>query len=795
MDQDSNSGLNGTPSRHESTRSEATHQENAWPSLHSIALIGNHLPRQCGIATFTTHLLEAIEHNIPERDIWAIAMNDHPEGYDYPPAVRFEIDQDTLSEYSLAADLLNLNQVDVVCLQHEYGIFGGRSGSFIIELLRHLNMPVVTTLHTILRDPSTQERRILVQLADLSDRLVVMSERSVEFLHYIYRVPEEKIVLIPHGIPDSPFVPSDTYKKRFGVAGKDVILTFGLLSPGKGIEAVIDALPKVVERHPNVIYMIVGATHPHLKAHQGEDYRIGLQLRAKTLGVADHVLFHDRFVSEDDLIEFIGAADIYITPYPNEAQIVSGTLAYALGAGKAVISTPYWYAQELLADDRGRLIPFGDSQALTATILELLDDADERHAIEKKAYEYGRRMVWPEVGRRYLDTFAEAIERPLRREVPRHRLETVGRRQQRLPEIKLDHLYRMTDDTGILQHSRFTVPDRTHGYCVDDNARALIVADMLQDLRPNDTYLGKLRAIYLGFLSHAFDPHSGRFRNFMSYERRWLEEYGSEDSQGRALWALGVASSFERHLGDAIVAAELFHRALHTVEQLRAPRAMAFAIIGIHAYLKRHQDDDATRKVLETLSQRLQQLFEKNSQDDWPWCEDVVTYDNARLPQALLLSGRLLPDEHMQETGLRALKWLKELQTDETHGHFTPIGNDGWLTRDGGHARFAQQPLEAAAMIDACIEAYNCTHQSEWIDFVYRSFNWYLGDNDLGLSLYDSVTGGCRDGLEARGVNENEGAESTLSWLMSLLALYNFRSRGREAQSGDGAAQSAEAST
>ena len=753
-----------------------------WRDLKSIALIGNHLPRQCGIATFTTHLLEAISRNIPDKDCWAIAMNDRSKGYAYPPSVRLEINQNHLSEYSLAADLLNLNQVDAVCLQHEYGIFGGQRGSFILELLRHLNMPVVTTLHTILRDPTTQEQRILVQLSDLSDRLVVMSERSLEFLRYIYHIPEEKIVLIPHGIPDSQFLASDVYKDKFSLGGKDIILTFGLISPGKGIEMVIDALPEIVKAHPRVIYMVVGATHPHLKAQQGEHYRIGLQLRAKALGVADHILFHDRFVTEEDLLEFLGAADVYVTPYLNEAQIVSGTLAYAVGTGKAVVSTPYWYAKEILAEGRGRLIPFEDQDALTREIITLLDHPQERHLMEKRAYDYGRDMVWKEVARRYLDVFVDSIHQPRRRTVPKHRLETLGQRQQRLPELKLDYLYRMTDDTGILQHSKFTVPDRTHGYCVDDNARALIVADMLQDLQPHDIRLASLRSTYLSFLNHAFDAKSGRFRNFMSYDRRWLEESGSEDSQGRALWSLGVTASFGHGKGDAIVASELFHRALHTTEQLSSPRAIAFAIIGINAYLHHHKGDSASKTVLRTLSERLLQRFQAGAGKNWSWCEDVVTYDNARLPQALLLSGRNLPDLEMQEMGLRALEWLIEVQSDETDHHFVPIGNFGWLTRDGGKARFAQQPLEAAAMVDACIEAYNCTQDTVWINSAYRSFNWYQGDNDLGLPLYDPLTGGCRDGLEARGLNENEGAESSLSWLMSLLAIYNLRGRSRDVQ-------------
>jgi glycosyltransferase involved in cell wall biosynthesis len=703
-------------------------------------------------------------------------MNDRPEGYSYPSQVRFEINQSQLSEYSLAADLCNMNQVDAVCLQHEYGIFGGKRGSFIIELLRDLKMPVVTTLHTILKDPNLQERHIMMQLAELSDRLVVMSELSVEFLRDIYQVPEEKIALIHHGIPDVPFVESDAYKDKFGVSEKKIILTFGLLSPGKGIEVVIDALPEIVKAHPQVIYMVVGATHPHLKAEQGEDYRNSLHLRANELGVADHIVFHDRFVADEDLLEFIGVADIYVTPYPNEAQIISGTLAYALGMGKAVVSTPYWHAQELLADDRGRLVPFRDQVALARQVIDLLDHPDECRAIQERAYNYGRKMVWSNVGSRYLDTFAEAKRQRLRKNVPEQRLETLGVRQQRLPEIKLEYLRRMTDDTGMLQHAKYTVPDRTHGYCVDDNARALIVAVTLQELQPLDSALSDLAAIYLSFLGHAFNAQTGRFRNFMSYERCWLEETGSEDSHGRAIWGLGVAVSLGRDKGQVGFAVDLFHRALDATEHFtHHPRALAFAIIGIHAYLCRYSGDSRAKRMRKILSQRLMKQFRGFASKDWPWCADHLSYDNARLPQALLLSGQWLPDPEMLETGLRALDWLKQVQTDETGRHFAAIGNHGWLTRDGGKARFDQQPIEAAAMVDACIEAFNCTRDEEWIAYAYRCLNWYQGENDLGVTLCDYATGGCRDGLEAQGANENQGAESTLCWLMAVLAVYNHR--------------------
>lgn len=741
----------------------------------SIVLIGNYLPRQCGLATFTTHLLEAIALNAPDADCWVVAMNDQADGYSYPPKVRLEINQDQLKEYGLASERLNLSHVDVVCVQHEYGIFGGQRGSFIIELLSDLKMPIVTTLHTLLKNPTDEERHIIVQLAELSDRIVVMSERSVDFLRHIYNVQDEKIVLIHHGIPDVPLVESSVYKGKFSFSEKKVLLTFGLLSPGKGIDTVIDALPTIVKAHPDVIYMIVGVTHPHLRAEQGEDYRIGLHLRAKELGVEDHVVFHDHFVVDEDLLEFIGAADIYVTPYLNEAQIISGTLAYALGMGKAVVSTPYWHAQELLADGRGSLFPFRDHVQLASEIIDLLDHPDKLRAMQHKAYDYGRQMTWSRVGSRYVETFEQARQHRLRKCVPVRKLGPLGLRQQPLPEIKLDHLLRMTDGVGMLQHSRFTVPDREHGYCVDDNARALIVAVTAQDFQPRDASLNDLASVYLSFLEHAFNRDTGLFRNFMSYERCWLEEKGSEDSHGRALWGLGYAAALGRNEGQANHAADLFQNALPAVEHFSSPRAVAFAIIGIHAFLPLNRENSPVGTMCRILSDKLMQWFSNMASEDWPWCEETLTYDNARLPQALLLSGQRLGDDEMLQTALRALVWLKKIQHDKSDCYFAAIGNHGWFTRGGNKAQLDQQPIEAAATVDAYIEAFNITRDEEWITCAYRCFNWYLGDNELHISLYDHATGGCRDGLQAQGANENQGAESTLCWLMALLAIYKLR--------------------
>ena len=742
--------------------------------IESVALIGSHLPRECGIATFTADLASAILENNPRIDCSIVAMNDRAEGYEYPDEVKFQIAQDKLSEYRLAAKFLNLRDPDVVCMQHEYGIFGGLRGSFIIELARNLKVPLVTTFHTVLRDPLAEEHKITTQLCELSDRVVVMSERGADFLRDIYQVPASKIALIHHGIPDVPFLDPDPCKKKIAADDKIVILTFGLLSPGKGIEFMIDALPDIVALHPEVLYFVVGATHPHCRAESGEDYRLSLHHRAKELGVGDNVVFYDRFMERDELIEIIRAADIYVTPYLTEAQIVSGTLAYAVGAGKAVVSTPYWHAQEMLADGRGRLVPFKDSNALSQEINQLLDFPEERLSLRRAAYEYTRPMVMKQMGHHYLDLFSQARAQYSRAtDVPA--LNTLSAQEQRLPQINLTHLRHMTDDTGMLQHARFTVPNRDHGYCVDDNARALIVVARAHNLNRDDSSLIGLSSIYLSFLDDAFDPETGRFRNFMSYERKWLETIGSEDSHGRALWALGVMAGWGRNSGQVALATELFHDALPALESFSDSRAIAFPILGMQAYLRRNDNDRQVHSLLQSLGNRLLERFRHFATKDWQWHEAELNYDNARLPEALMACGRVTNDDDMVKTGIDVLEWLRDIQLDPTDGWFAPVGNQGWYPKSGSKAQYDQQPLEAAAMIGASIEAYECTQREEWIQLASTCFNWYLGSNDQQIQLYDSAGGGCRDGLTRDGVNENQGAESTLSYLCSLLALYNLR--------------------
>ncbi len=739
-------------------------------AMDRIAFIGNHLPRKCGIATFTTDLSEAFAAEFPAVNCLALAVNDTPDGYAYPPRVRFEIAEKEFDSYRRAADFLNLNNIDLVCLQHEYGIYGGRLGSHILGLLRELRTPVVTTLHTVLRDPDPDQRWVLEQIAALSDRLVVMSERAAEFLHEIYRVPLEKIDYIPHGIPDVPFVDPAFYKDQFGVEGRTVLLTFGLLSPNKGIENMISALPAVLEKHPDVVYIVLGATHPQVRRHDGETYRLSLKDLAREKGVEKQVVFYDQFVSLDELVHFIGAADIYITPYLNQAQIVSGTLAYTLGAGKAVVSTTYWYAEEMLAEERGVLVPFRDPAALADGVNALLKDDAGRNAMRKRAYLHGREMVWPQVVQRYMQSFERARLEHHTRSQPGFSSSQLHPSQADLPELTLDHLHQMTDDTGMLQHANCSVPNYNEGYCTDDNARALIVSALLQEL--GNPQAPALASRYLAFLSYAFNPQTGRMRNFMDFQRHWLEKEGSADSHGRALWALGTVLGRLENPSFQGVAGRLFEQALPAALETTAPRTWAFTILGLHEYLQRFGGDRLASQALRELSRRLMNLYKKQSQRDWRWFEDCLTYCNATLPHALLLAGRDIPDRSMTETALDSLEWLTSVQLpDGEGGAFAPIGSDGFYPRGGTRARFDQQPVEAQAMISACLEAWRTTGDLRWHREAGRTFEWFLGRNDLSLQLYDPLTGGCRDGLHPDRANDNEGAESTLAFLQARLEL------------------------
>ncbi len=733
--------------------------------LHTIAMLGNHLPRQCGIATFTTDLSDAISREMPELHCFVLAMNDVGVRHAYPPRVRFEIPQGDIEAYRRAADFLNFNGADVVSVQHEYGIFGGKAGGHVLELLRDLRMPVVTTLHTILKAPDPMQRAVMDALVGLSERLVVMSPDGAVLLQEVHGVDPAKIDVIPHGIP---IVAERRSKTNLDVENRSVILTFGLLSPDKGIEYVIDAMPTILARHPHTVYIVLGATHPHVKQRHGEVYRHMLQTRAERLGVSANVIFHNRFVSHDELVEFLGAADLYVTPYLKEEQSTSGTLAYAVGCGKAVISTPYRYARELLADDRGILVPSRNSEAIGREVVNLLDDPKKRIALQHRAATFGRSMGWPIVARSYVASFERARDSHEERRRIGVARKTLAKRRPELPEIDLKHVRLMTDDTGMLQHATFDVPRYRDGYCIDDNARALLLMTHVEEAGTEAPQVVRALATrYLAFINHAFDETSGRFRNFLTYGRSWHDEPGSDDSHGRALWALGAVVGRSSDAGRRGLSARLFHGALGATSTLTSPRAWAYALLGIDEYLRAFEGDSNVEAVRSDLTARLMERFRHTQTADWPWFEDSLTYCNARLPQALLVSASRMGNEEMTAVAQDSLEWLA-CQHVAADGTFAPVGTNGFHVRGQPRATFDQQPVEACAMVSACLDAHRVTGQTHWLPHARRAFQWFLGQNPHEAQVYDARTGGCRDGIHIDRMNENQGAESTLSFLTAL---------------------------
>ncbi|MDB5324560.1 MAG: glycosyl transferase, group 1 [Phycisphaerales bacterium] len=736
--------------------------------IQTVSLLGSYVPRQCGIATFTKDLRDALAGHIGDGSR-VIAMDDGHEKYAYPNEVQYQINQQRVGDYVVAAEMLNEQQIDAVVIQHEYGIFGGRDGSHVLNFARRLRMPLIATLHTVLTEPSPTQRSTLKELTRLCDRVVVMSQRAQDILESpVWGVPREKVAYIPHGIPNVPFVDPHYYSDEFNTVGRRVLLTFGLLGPGKGIETALRAMPAVVAKHPDVLYIILGATHPHVLRNEGNKYRESLEKLIAELGLQNHVRFDNKYVSTPDLMKYLGVTDVYVIPYPNPAQITSGTLAYAVGAGKAVVSTPFWHAEELLADGRGLLFPFNDSDALSKQINDLLDKPSERHAIRRNAYDYARPMVWQDVASQYLDIVKDAVAQ--RRNGQSHIALTRGD-QPETTSIKVDfsHVARMSDDCGMFQHAIHATPDRRHGYCTDDNARALIAA-LLQAHRSGDATALALSDRYVSFLHYALNEGTGRFRNFMNYSREWLESEGSEDSHGRAVWALGFAVRHALTGTTRALAARLLRIAAPTTMHFTSPRAWAFTMIGLCHHLNHYAGDTTATRQLNELADRLIGQFNKCQAADWPWLEDVVTYDNAKLPHALLLAGEQLERPELVEQALTSLRWLLKLQVDD-QGCVSLIGNDGWLHRDGRRARFDQQPVEAMALVEACVDAARISGDSAWLDSARGCLSWFTGSNELGVNLIDPDTGGCCDGLHMAGMNFNQGAESTLAWVIGALVL------------------------
>jgi glycosyltransferase involved in cell wall biosynthesis len=738
-----------------------------------VAFIGNHPPRRCGIATFTHDLHRAVATARPGLESCVVTMTEQGGDYDYPKAVGFQIRDGAIGDYVAAAEFLNRAEMDVVCLQHEYGIFGGEAGGHIVELMSRLEMPIVTTLHTVLSKHTPVQSRVTRRIIDASAQVIVMAEKGRELLRSVLDVPDRKIEVVPHGIPDFPFIESNLAKAKLGFAGKTVILTFGLLSPNKGIETMLDAMPDVIAACPNVVYVVLGATHPNLVRDHGEAYREGLVARVRALGIEDHVVFFNQFVDQSTLLDFISMCDVYVTPYLNEAQMTSGTLAYSFGLGKAVVSTPYWHASDLLGDGRGLLVPFGDAKAMGVEISGLLTNDDRRRSMCERAYASSRSMTWPQTAKRYLASFEEAHE-TARPDVSHREDLTIARSKgQSIPEVRTGHFLSMCDSTGMLQHAVHSVADRDHGYCVDDNARALMVSMALAS--GGEAHLPQpVTARFAAFIQHAWNPDNGRFRNFLGYDRRWLEPAGSEDSHGRTLWALAECASRDIDPCRRQWAAALFKLALPVVADFTSPRAWAFTLLGLDGYCALHDEDVAAGRMRRLLADRLHAMLTERECDDWRWYEDVLAYDNARLPQALIQTGLTTDTPKYVAAGLRSLRWLMSVQTAPS-GCFRPVGSKSFGKVRGKPEAFDQQPLEAAATISACIAAGRAEAGAEWRAGAMRAFNWFLGENDLKTSLIDPDTGGCADGLHPDRANENKGAESVVSYLLGLLEVRQLK--------------------
>lgn len=734
------------------------------PQKTKIAYIATYPPRECGIGTFTQNLVGAMHEEWANGsgDSFVVAINDHDLEYHYPPEVKLTIAQEQQTDYLKAANFINLSGADVCILEHEFGIFGGQSGVYILPLLHRLKIPVIVTLHTILKAPSYNEKAVLKEVCKMADRVVVMSRKAVEFLTNIYDVPSEKIEFIAHGVPDIHFDHAQS-RKEFKLTDKKVLLTFGFLGRNKGIETVIRSLPALIEEHPDLLYMVLGKTHPNVLRHSGEEYRTYLQMLVNSLDLSDHVLFLNEFMDQTELSRYLAACDIYMTPYLNEAQIASGTLSYALGVGCAVISTPYWHASELLADGRGRLFGFNDSEGLTSILSELLGDPQQLALIKKKAYAYGRQMTWPKTGSKYLELARDVLSKP----------HPVQQRKKTkidlllLPPFLMTHIKRLTDDTGIIQHAKFGIPNLKEGYCLDDNARALLVALMAYKQKKDPLALDFM-PVYLSYI-HYMQREDGRFRNFLSFNRNFLDEVGSEDSFGRTIWALGYLLGNAPNDAYYQTGKLVFFNAAPNFEKLKSIRSIANTIIGISYYLRSNPSDDGMTGRLPNLAHKLVKHYADHHTEKWHWFESLLAYDNGILPLALLHAAEILNDEEITKIALTTMSFL----TDHTmkDGYLSIIGNKNWYKRNGKRSVYAQQPIDALAMVLMYHQAFHLTKDKEYLNKLFTAFMWFLGENDLRMSLYDFETKGCCDGFESYGVNRNQGAESTLAYLISHLTV------------------------
>ncbi len=729
-----------------------------------VICVGNYPPRQCGIATFTKNLVASLQSAASKQmidfEIEVIAMNDPDQQYSYPSIVTKTIRDQFKDDYTAAANYINQSGADICLLQHEYGIFGGDSGLLLIGLLRQLKIPVVTTFHSVLQKPNFHQKEVLKKIAAYSYAVVVMSKLAIDFLKEIYETPSAKIFYIEHGVPDFELLKSLFPNQPETWTGHDVLLTFGLLGRSKGIETAIKALPKIVEKHPKVLYVIMGKTHPHVVRCSGEEYRDSLKELVVKLGLEEHVQFIDEYTNESDLAAYLLAADIYITPYHNKAQITSGTLCYALGGGCAVFSTPYWHAEEILKNGVGRLFDFGDYNDLSQQINEVLDDRDKLQLMQKKAYAYGRTISWPLVGDAYLSIFKNIG-------LLAAHYEAHLKSQYQLIDYPFNpqHIIRLTDHTGILQHAHGCTPNYKTGYCLDDNSRALLLSMMAYQQFKDPKYI-QLVIKYLSFINH-MQQKDGSLKNFMTYSNTTFENDESEDAFGRTVWAIGHLIRFAPSDTLFQLGIEIFNCLLNQIEKMKHARGYANCILGLYHYTKRFPDQESYTKIVSDLANKLCDEYDRYSNEHWHWFESVMTYDNGLMPAALYKAYKLTGNDRYFRIAERTTQFLESKCF--YHSHLSLIGNQRWLRMEEAYSMYGQQPIDAMAMVLLYNTIYRIKKDADTAEKLRNSFKWFLGFNDHDLPLYDMETCGCNDGIEQFSINRNQGAESTIAYHIAWL--------------------------
>jgi len=732
-----------------------------------IAYISTYPPRECGLATFNQNLVNALSLNpsYNPQQSFVVAMNESEnlDEHAYPKEVKFVIRQQNQQDYIDAANFINESNIDTVIIEHEFGIFGGNSGVFLLSLINRLKKPFITILHTVLKEPSFMQQTIIKEIALKSSKIVVMSKKAVLFLTSIYQIPKSSIKLIEHGVPDLEPILNNEVAQSELFKNRKVLFTFGLISRNKGLETMIKALPSIAAEHPEVLYVILGNTHPGVVKHNGEEYRDSLKALAKDLGVENNIAFVNKFVSEEELHQYLTACYIYVTPYLNEAQITSGTLSYAIGAGAAVVSTPYWHAQELLADNRGKLFDFKNDKQLAQIVNELLSDEHKHQQLKQNAYQYGLDLRWPAIGNVYINVLEDALaagNKPQRTVPPI--IDVEG-----MPALNLNHINLLTDDTGIIQHARFGIPNLKEGYCIDDNARALIMALMAFEQDKNQKAL-KLIPVYLSFIQY-MQREDGNFRNFLSFNRNYLDEVGSEDSFGRTIWSLGYLIAVAPNNSYREFGRELFSHSVTHFKDLKYLRGKANTVIGIANFLSVHQGDELLITEINQLAKSLVSSYHANKDGDWHWFEDILTYDNAILPLALLHHYEATGNQESYQIAMESIEFLNSFSFE--NGYLNPVGNAGWMKKHGKNPIYDQQAIETMAMVLLYAKTFEITKDIKYLNMMHTSYEWFLGKNSLHIPLYDFETNGCADGLQFNSVNRNQGAESTLAYFISHLAV------------------------